>query len=43
MSVLELLSIYGRAEGCARFTPDPPPPPPEPLRAVPDEPVGGGE
>jgi hypothetical protein len=37
MSVLELLSIYGRAQDCARFTPDPPPPPPEPLRAVPDD------
>lgn len=31
---LELLSIFGRAEGTARFTPDPPAPPPEPLRVV---------
>ena len=34
ISVMELLSIYGRAERTARFTPDPEPPAPDPLRLV---------
>ena len=38
MSVMELLSIFGRAEGMAQFTPEPEPEPPPPPRLV-----GGSE